>query len=355
MEQAQWLRAHLVPLLLAAVLIAVSVLSHSEKLPAFMISTPTNSPATNDAGMQTPVALPAWLLNNPPVSASGELRRVSDLFAFEQLRPRTETDGTDLAQDNEAFDAVRRFFWARENGVVMEMGALDGYTYSVSKEFLPLAWHRILIEATPLWYEKAMLVSLDATYVAAAVCQRGTRVHYLSRPSTGSTINGIAEFMTENFVESWHPMIYDMATRRRSDGAAVAYNLTNVDWSSPQLDETATYAAAAAAASAVPDHTFARTIACVEINEVLDFVRVKHVNLFVLDVEGGELQVLTHIDFAAVRFDVLCVETDAGFRPAGYGAAVASLLATHGYEVAFESGRNTWFKNRLFVPSVRPA
>ena len=294
---------------------------------------------------------PSWLLNNPPLFASGELRRASDLHPFQQLRLRTEADGSNLAQDDEAFDAVRLFFWAQENGIVMEMGGLDGITLSVSKEFLPLAWHRILIEATPVWHKKALAVSRDATYVGAAVCPKLTRVHFLSRYD--SSINGIAEFMTEGFMQVYHPTIYKMATTKQDGSGVVAFNLSNVDWSSPLIDEAAVNAAAATATTSIPVQTFARAIDCIEINEVLDIVNIQHVNLFVLDVEGGELEVLRHIDFETVRFDVLCIETDAGNRPAGYSAAVTSFLLPHGYEVVFENGRNTWFKHKLFAPSAR--
>ncbi len=284
--------------------------------------------------------------------ASGELRRTSELHPFQQLRPRTEADGSNLAQDDEAFDAVRLFFWAQQNGIVMEMGGLDGNILSVSKEFLPLAWHRILIEATPLWHKNALAVSRDATYVGAAACPKHSRVHFLLRGD--SPINGIAEFMTQGFMQIFHPAIYKMATTKQDGSGVTAYDLSNVDWSSPLIDEAAARAAAAAAATAVPDQTFARAIDCVEINEVLDIVHIRHVNFFVLDVEGGELEVLRYVDFDTVRFDVLCIETDAGNRPAGYGAAVANYLLPHGYEVVLESGRNTWFKHNLFTPSARP-
>ena len=310
--------------------------SHLSQTPLYVLST-------------TPIAsvssLP-WLLNNPQVSATGELRDTARLLPFLQLRLRNASDQLlrDLSLDDEAFDAVTNYFWGQENGIVLEMGALDGNQYSVSKEFIPLLWHRVLIEATPLWHKQALRVSADATYVGAAVCPKGTRVHYLSRPSTDSAINGIAEFMTPNFMKEMHPTIHRLATKDGSE----EYSLVNVDWANPLLNEELV-----SAESIHLDQTFAQSISCVEVNDVLGVINVRHVNFFVLDVEGGELEVLRSIDFSRLRFDIICVETDATFRPQGYGAAVAAFLSANHYKFLADRGRNAWFQHRDFTPKRR--
>jgi Methyltransferase FkbM domain len=96
------------------------------------------------------------------------------------------------------------------------------------------------------------------------------------------------------------------------------------------------------------------SVRCIRLEEVLDHANVKHVNMFVLDVEGGELSVLKSINFSKVTFDVLCIETEASYRPEGYETSVANYLADRGYRLYATKGRNTWFINNDFVPHRRP-
>lgn len=57
--------------------------------------------------------------------------------------------------------------------------------------------------------------------------------------------------------------------------------------------------------------------------------------------QGGELEVLKSIDWTAIKFDVLCVETDPKYRPANYTEEVTSFLETRGYrDAAGQRGRN---------------
>ena len=51
---------------------------------------------------------------------------------------------------------------------------------------------------------------------------------------------------------------------------------------------------------------------------------------------------------------MICVETDTKLRPEGYQENVTHLLRQHGYNLAWEHKRNTWYVNKNFVPSSRP-
>ena len=51
-------------------------------------------------------------------------------------------------------------------------------------------------------------------------------------------------------------------------------------------------------------------VECIPLSQVLSKAHVHHVNYFILDVEGGELEVLKSVNWHHVKFDVLCVETD---------------------------------------------
>ena len=71
---------------------------------------------------------------------------------------------------------------------------------------------------------------------------------------------------------------------------------------------------------------------------------ISHIDLWVLDVEGGELEVLQSVDFAALVVDVLVVETD-GTDNIKDGA-VSELLAERGFANLGRVHQNTWFVNR---------
>ena len=95
-------------------------------------------------------------------------------------------------------------------------------------------------------------------------------------------------------------------------------------------------------------------MACVRLNTILEYANIKHINFFILDVEGGELSVLKGIDWDKVTFDVLCVETDVGMRPNGYRDEVKAYMAARDYILYADRGRNSYFTHRSFVKSTRP-
>lgn len=283
-----------------------------------------------------PEVLPPWLINHPSFSQTGQLKPTANIEAFQSLPP--VPDGATPANrgwDNEAYDGLHKFFWGQEDGIIIEMGALDGQAFSVSHDFLQYHWHRILIEATPKWFDSAKERSSDATYIGAAICNSDSKIHYLARPMTDNAINGIAEFMAPKFMEAMHPNVYAQAMKTGT------YDLSQVDWTMFLKDQVTHHA-----------DSIVHIIHCVRLNRVLEIVNVKKVNLFVLDIEGGELEVLRSIDFTRIAFDVLCIEVEAKNRPPNYRQDIQQLLEPYGYEFLFEKGRNAWFKAKSFQPFV---
>lgn len=244
----------------------------------------------------------------------------------------------DRSWDNEAYDAVHNFFWHRVGGTVVEMGALDGAAFSASRDFVPLGWQRILIEANPSYAKTAPLKSPDATFVNAAVCGKEQTVHYISSepihsgPSTiksqieRTAVGGLYEFMSGRQLEAFHGIFYDKLQRRGS-----------VDWS----DE---YIAARS-----------QNVQCVPMRAIFASLGVARVHLFVLDTEGSELSVLESVDWDSVVFDVLCVETDESNREKGFAQTVADYLAARDYRFVAIRGRNSWFVRSGFTPSRSPS
>ena len=90
------------------------------------------------------------------------------------------------------------------------------------------------------------------------------------------------------------------------------------------------------------------TIPCLGLKMVFECLGIYHINFFFLHVKGGELSVLESIDFAHIKFDVICVETDPNFRYPGHRLAVTDFLQKQGYKKEIDRGRNTWFRHKDF-------
>ena len=217
----------------------------------------------------------------------------------------------------------------------MELGALDGKpeSSSVSFDFLELGWHRVLVEGNPTYKEALAANATDAYAVVSAVCSSPTVVHFVPGPYTG----GIVEFMSPKFIERFHRYTIWDRTNPRGNMSSLNYN-----------DEDSKYLGI-------------KDVHCLPLADILGYASIRHVNFFVLDTEGGELQILESVDFKSVRFDVICVETEAALRPGGaeYAEKVSKLLFVHGYRHATVSGtpiggRNTWYVHESFQPSKHP-
>ena len=268
--------------------------------------------------------VPKWVVNHPKAFYHNGTHHVSNLrrckddemAPFEEMQHNINLHLT--SQDGEGLDAIEHFFWGMVGGVVMELGALDGKAASVSRDFLPLQWKRVLIDGNPIYIDGLITESADAFSAVAAVCAQPQFVHYLPGPYVG----GIVEFMTPEFIKKFHK--YNVWDRTVPRG-----NLSSIDWT--DVDS---------------DYLGIREMHCLPLSDILHEAHVRHVNLFVLDTEGSELQILESINFKIVRFDVICVETEKTMRPPGYGEQMNALLESHDYKLVVtdgqEGGRNSW-------------
>jgi len=98
----------------------------------------------------------------------------------------------------------------------------------------------------------------------------------------------------------------------------------------------------------LPVDTTIVSVSCLPLQKVLDVAGVSHINFFVLDVEGGELDVLHSINWHRTTFDILCVETDAEHRPDGYQHHVTHYLMQRGYRHVHDDRRNSWYQQQSF-------
>jgi hypothetical protein len=239
----------------------------------------------------------------------------------------------DIYTDGESIDAIEHFFWGMENGVSIELGALDGSPFTHSQTYeheMQLGWKRILIEANPLHRHFLRKRSPAAFSALAPICISRQVVHY-ARGLNSSYVGGILEFMTPEFVKKWHPDIYSAC---KQEG-----NLSSLDYSLLKSNDRIT------------------SLACLPLSTVLRKIQIKHVNLFILDVEGAELDILHSIDWDSVVFDVICIETN-GDRPYDFESTITKYLNKFGYHPSDHGGdlkgRNTWYVHQTFAPQKRP-
>jgi len=262
---------------------------------------------------------PSWVQNK-----SWGLRRTTDF-----QKPPLTTD----AQDHEDEIAWKEFFNGTTNGLALELGAIDGRTYSISKFFEEEAgWKAILIEASP----DALRIPRnrpDALSLHLAICNKKSIVHFVRRGAVG----GILEFMTVQFLKFFYPELLKSGSvsQGNSDSA-----VDILDWNkvraSPQVTEQT----------------------CLPLKAAFDRFQIDHINFMVLDLEGGELEALKSLDFERIQFDVICVETNpfqTGTEMDPYIDQVVNFMTRKGYKVYMRtSGRNSWFVSPAYYdPSKR--
>lgn len=278
-----------------------------------------------------------------------------DRAAAPSRRPCTQNH----TYDCEGFDALHEFFWTMQGGVVLELGAIDGYVGSESLILEHAAgFRRVLIEADPGHRATRRHMAAAATSITAAVCSSANynqsvhsaysataaarTVHFIRQRSVWSGFQGIVEFMAKEHVRRWYPAVERAWVAARRDWAAV-------DWSALSADKSA--------------DIFATEVACASLTDLLDSIGLQWIDFGILDTEGAEISVLRSIDWSRIGFGVLVVEaySPAGSRPASYAQRVidaVSELAPGRYRVAHRKrGRNIWFVNTDFAAhaySVHP-
>eukprot|EP01041_Mallomonas_annulata_P008622 gene8622-17789_t len=164
-----------------------------------------------------------------------------DFYSFPNVENRIDavhpSKEASILLYGEDIDAIEHFFWNKIEGIVLELGALQGdsYTGSQSKLFEIFGWKRILIEANPIHIE------------------------------------GL---------------------------------------------------------------------------QILEISEIKHVNFFILDVEGAELSVLESINWSVYSFDIIVIEKN-------HVKDIIQFFKLSQYDLIADIGRNLWFKNVNYIASRR--
>jgi hypothetical protein len=219
------------------------------------------------------VHAPAWALAGAPPPAR-EMAVLPDLYTF-----------SDASQYGETRFAAREYFFGLEGGLIVESGALDGMQYSTSWGLANngLGWRAVHIEANPENFAALVRNRPEAININAGLCSADLALHYVSdavvrEAGVARTFTPHAEGLTpvSGFWEFMSP-----AMRAR--------------WWAGLTDAHVA--------------TFPET-PCRALSHLLQLFGVRHVNLWILDVEGAESSVLAGFDFGAVRVDVVGIELD---------------------------------------------
>ena len=344
-------------------------------LPAFALSLPTDAPcppapacppalatpaalswqsealAGNDTlaagsadAAQMAATVPAWLWVRGAGSSATRVLPDADVLASRYSEFAN-------AQDNEDVRILERYMWGVAGGVILESGALDGIRISTSLLFARLfGWKAVHVDANPRNYARLIANRPDALNVHAAICARAQVVHWLAEedpiipvsllkpaelerlsdtelaaplrvgsrgPETrvGSGVGGIYEFMSPGFLSDFYPAVF---AKHGTPAATESMPL----------------------------------VACRPLAPILALFGIAHVHVWVLDVEGAELQVLQAVDFSSVTFDVIVIEADGSNSTKDAG--VIAFLTQRGFDHDGNVLRSDWFRRRGFEPRAKP-
>jgi len=171
------------------------------------------------------------------------------------------------SQDKEDQFLVNSYFKGLCGGTYVELGGLDGVTYSNSHFFHHgLGWKGVLIEPNPKSFAALQINRpMDDTF-NYAVCSKSTEVTFIDSGNHGVT--GVLDFMAPSFVAGWHG----------------------------------------------GDKSHITKIGCEPLSKILErstlATKTTTIDFLSLDVEGAEFEVLKTIDFENVEFGVIFYEAD---------------------------------------------
>jgi FkbM family methyltransferase len=172
------------------------------------------------------------------------------------------------AQDREDVWLYENWFYGVRNGIIVESGALDGFRFSNSYMFENFAnWTAIHVEADPENFRLLKQNRKNAVNVHGALCSEPSLLHYCN--SGIDAVRGFIEFMPQPFIRRWHPQYLDPS------------NIRNLP-----------------------------VVHCLPLKFLLKELNVLHVDIWILDVEGAEENVLQGMDFSKIHINAIAMECD---------------------------------------------
>jgi FkbM family methyltransferase len=215
------------------------------------------------------------------------------------------------AQDQEDVWLYENWFYGVKDGVIMESGALDGLLFSTSFMFEVFAnWTALHVEADPVNYDNLKGNRINAINVNGALCSEPKLLHYSSLGVI--PVRGFIEFMSPSFIKKWHGRIYN--------------NKTSID--------------------ELP------TVQCLTAKKLFTELNLKHIDIWILDVEGAEESVLKGVDFSAININAVAMECDE--HDVSKNERKTSILEANGFKCELVE-RNCMCRNVNYRPSTAPS
>ena len=164
--------------------------------------------------------------------------------------------------------AYSTYFFGVRNGLILESGALDGKQHSNSNLFVhALGWRALHVEASPFNWRALVRQRPESINIHAALCSRPQQLTFVYKEANDA-VAGLWELMSPSSQRGfWGHLL-----------------------NSPEK------------LAAFPK------VSCVPVQSLLDMFRITHIDFWVLDIEGGELDAVQSVDFTRTRVDVIVVE-----------------------------------------------
>lgn len=234
----------------------------------------------------------------------------SDLLAAESTR---EYLAFTKAQDEEDIMIYENWFYGKKDGLLLESGACQGDSLSLGYLFENFAkWTAINIEPDPSVFRILKGVRKNAINVFTALCRDDNQVfHYTDAMGYGSPVRGFIEFMDPKFIQKYHPDLFNNKT---------------------SLEDLA-------------------KMRCVTVKNLLKSLAVSRLDLWILDVEGAEEEVLLGTDFTSLHVDAIVMENDGLDKEKD--KRKIEILENNDFSCT-QIDRNAFCKHKTFQPSTKP-
>jgi FkbM family methyltransferase len=214
-----------------------------------------------------------------------------------------EDRGTFFKSQDGEDEMLLKWFNGLCNGTYVEMGALDGVTFSNSYVFNRLlGWKGLLVELSPDNYKQLIMNRTEElSVINAGVCEEEATMHFMEGKYT--SVGGIWEFSTQAFRNEW--------------------------WWGKTINDTI-------------------EVTCKPLHDIFreNVTDINFFDFFSLDIEGAELNALKSVDFSVVGFGIIFVEISQDFERKNL--ALRQFMSDKGYNFLMEYGRSYWFVNEDF-------
>lgn len=238
-------------------LLCINVILGNKEVSLFSIYDPTRNKSINTTAHIPHFEDNSWKLKRP-------------VFDKNLHITSTDIDKNALAQLGEDKYLFRNLFYNMKNGIILESGALNGITYSTTYLFEHLLdWKCIHVEADPVNYNQLVSNRPKSFNIHTALCSDNNIIHW-TLDLQGGAVNGIYEFMPQRLKDVFHP------------------KLATTPFDSPLF---------------LP-------LTCVPLKLLLKKLDITHIDIWILDVEGGELSILNGMDFNEISVSVIIIECD---------------------------------------------